>query len=82
MSVTVNDAPFETTAVVPGTASGGDTWNEFETVKLGEITLKPGENVIVFTVLSADSMKGFNFDKIILAVEEDAGWTPAWYEAA
>lgn len=82
MSVTVNDAPFETTAVVPGTASGGDTWNEFETVNLGEITLKPGENVIVFTVLSEDAMKGFNFDKIILAVEEDAGWTPAWYEAA
>lgn len=82
MSVTVNDAPFETTAVVPGTATGGDTWNEFETVNLGEITLEPGENVIVFTVLSADPMKGFNFDKIILAVEENAGWTPAWYEAA
>ena len=82
MSVTVNDGLFETTAVVPGTASGGDTWNEFETVNLGEITLKPGENVIVFTVLSEDAMKGFNFDKIILAVEEDAGWTPAWYEAA
>lgn len=82
MSVTVNGAPFETTAVVPGTATGGDTWNEFETVNLGEITLEPGENVIVFTVLSADAMKGFNFDKIILAVADDAGWTPAWYEAA
>ena len=82
MSVTVNGELFETTAVVPGTASGVDTWNEFETVNLGEITLKPGENVIVFTVLSEDATKGFNFDKIILAVEEDAGWTPAWYEAA
>ena len=82
MSVTVNDELFETTAVVSGTASGGDAWNEFETVNLGEITLKPGENVIVFTVLSEDERKGFNFDKIILAVEEDAGWTPAWYEAA
>ena len=82
MSVTVNGAPFETTAVVPGTATGGDTWNVFETVNLGEITLEPGENVIVFTVLSADAMKGFNFDKIILAVADDAGWTPAWYEAA
>ena len=82
MSVTVNDAPFETTAVVPGTATGADTWNEFEVVNLGSITLKPGENTIVFTVISSDIFKGFNFDKIILAVADDAGWTPAWYEAA
>lgn len=82
MSVTVNDAPFETTAVVPGTATGADTWNEFEVVNLGSITLKPGENTIVFTVISGDIFKGFNFDKIILAVADDAGWTPAWYEAA
>ena len=82
MSVTVNGDPFETTAVVPGTATGADTWNEFEVVNLGSITLKPGENTIVFTVISSDIFKGFNFDKIILAVEENAGWTPAWYEAA
>lgn len=80
MNVNVNGSDVVSDATVP--AFEVQEWSEFEPINLGEITLKPGENVIVFTVLEGDVGRGFDFDNLMLAVEEDAGWTPAWYEAA
>lgn len=75
MSITLNGTPIESDAVVPRFDFAD--WSEFEPIGIGEIELQPGENVIVFTVLSGDSGRGFDFDNIMLASEDTLGW----YEA-
>ena len=75
MSITLNGAEVTSEAVVP--AFSVAEWSEFEPIGIGEIELQPGENVIVFTVLSGDAVRGFDFDNIMLASENTLGW----YEA-
>ena len=75
MSITLNGTPIESDAVVPRFDFA--EWSEFEPIGIGEIELQPGENVIVFTVLSDDVGRGFDFDNIMLASENTLGW----YEA-
>lgn len=70
MKVTLNGTEIQSEAM---TTAGVD-WAEFTPIELGEIQLQPGENVIVFEVVSGDAGKGFDFDNLMLASEETLGW--------
>lgn len=72
MKVTLNGTEIQSDAMVPPFSVA--EWAEFEPIELGEIQLKPGENVIVFEVVSGDAGKGFDFDSVMLASEETLGW--------
>lgn len=70
MKVTLNGTEIQSDAMtVPGV-----DWAEFSPIELAQIELKPGENVIVFEVVSGDAGKGFDFDNMMLASEETIGW--------
>ena len=70
MKVTLNGTEIQSEAM---TTAGVD-WAEFTPIELAQIELKPGENVIVFEVVSGDAGKGFDFDNLMLASEETLGW--------
>lgn len=70
MKVTLNGTEIQSEAM---TTAGVD-WAEFTPIELAQIELKPGENVIVFEVVSGDAGKGFDFDNLMLASEESLGW--------
>lgn len=70
MKVTLNGTEIQSEAM---TTAGVD-WAEFTPIELAQIELKPGENVIVFEVVSGDAGKGFDFDNLMLASEETIGW--------
>ena len=70
MKVTLNGTEIQSAAM---TTAGVD-WAEFTPIELAQIELKPGENVIVFEVVSGDAGKGFDFDNLMLASEETLGW--------
>lgn len=70
MKVTLNGTEIQSEAM---TTAGVD-WAEFTPIELAQIELKPGENVIVFEVVSGDAGKGFDFDSLMLASEETLGW--------
>ena len=70
MKVTLNGTEIQSEAM---TTAGVD-WAEFTPIELAQIELKPGENVIVFEVVSGDAVKGFDFDNLMLASEETLGW--------
>ena len=70
MKVTLNGTEIQSEAM---TTAGVD-WAEFTPIELAQIELKPGENVIVFEVVSCDAGKGFDFDNLMLASEETLGW--------
>lgn len=75
MSITLNGTLLTSDATVPPYVN--KDWAEFEPIGIGEFELQPGENVIVFTVISDETSKGVDFDNIILASENTLGW----YEA-
>ena len=70
MKVTLNGPEIQSEAM---TTAGVDS-AEFTPIELAQIELKPGENVIVFEVVSGDAGKGFDFDNLMLASEETLGW--------
>ena len=70
MKVTLNGTEIQSDAM---TTAGVD-WAEFSPIELAQIELKPGENVIVFEVVSGDAGNGFDFDNMMLASEETIGW--------
>lgn len=70
MKITLNGNEIQSEAM---TVAGAD-WVEFSPIELAQIELKPGENVIVFEVVSGDAGKGFDFDNIMLASEETLSW--------
>lgn len=72
MKVTLNGTEIQSDAMVPPFSVA--EWAEFEPIELGEIQLQPGENVLVFEVINGDAGKGFDFDNLMLALEETLGW--------
>ena len=75
MSITLNGTLLTSDAKVPSYSV--KDWVEYEQIFIGEIELQPGENVIVFTVVGAETSTGFDFDNIMLVSEDTLGW----YEA-
>ena len=72
MSITLNGTLLTSDAKVPSYSV--KDWVEYEQIFIGEIELQPGENVIVFTVVGAETSTGFDFDNIMLVSENTIGW--------
>ena len=72
MKITLNGTEISSEAVIP--AFSASEWTEFEMIQLAQIELEPGENVIVFEVITGDVNAGFDFDSLMLASEETLGW--------
>lgn len=64
--VMINDVEYISTAVVPNTESGTDTWFDYVDVNLGCVSLKEGSNKIEYIVATGGNVSGYNFDKFTL----------------
>ncbi len=70
MTIDVNGEPFESEGTIPYAAAV--SWRTFKETDLGFISLRAGDNTIVFTVVSAEDI-GINFDKITVWSEVEIG---------
>ena len=70
MAVKVNNTEVTSNAVVP-VDSNGWLWSSWATIKLADISLVEGDNVISFTVLSGTEP---NFDNIVLKCADSLEW--------
>ncbi len=68
MSIEVNGERFESGGTIPYAAAV--SWRTFKDTDLGLVSLREGDNTIVFTVVSAEDI-GVNFDKITVWSEAE-----------
>lgn len=66
LKVTVNGEEIISPSIVEASPTGKNDWFNSVEVKLGCISLKEGNNTIIFTVRSTSSQTCFNFDYIVI----------------